>query len=485
MEKSIIGRENEIRDLNEYINSDRSEFIALYGRRRVGKTFLIKELFEGKFTFRITGKENSKSNEQLQNFSYEMDEQFGIDDKYDNWTEALRALQKAIERNENKTKIIFIDELPWLDTPKGKFISALEYFWNNWAYYRNDIKLIVCGSATSWMLNNIINARGGLHNRVTHQMLITPFTLNETERFFRERKINYERTEIIDCYMAVGGVAYYLSLFKKDQSAAENISRLCFDRKGELKNEFDKIYKSIFKKSENHIEIVNALSETGKGMTRLDIINKTSLNNNGKLTTLLNELEACDFIRSYVPFGKGKKEKLYQLIDQFSLFHLNFIKGQSNFEKDYWIKTINTGAYKAWSGYAFETVCLNHIDQIIEGLGISGSLNHICSWAYRPTDRIKNNDEIDEELKKGAQIDLLIDRSDKTITICEMKYSANEYEIDKDYDKRVQERLRTFRKVSKTNKTLATAYVTPQGLVNNVYSRKGGVRQITADHLFK
>lgn len=485
MEKSIIGRKNEIQRLKKYIASDKSEFIAIYGRRRVGKTFLIKELLEGKFTFRMTGKENARMADQLLNFSYAMADFFGDDTLPKSWTEAFRLLSKAIERQKESTKIIFIDELPWLDTQKSKFISALEHFWNNWAYYRSDIKLIVCGSATSWMLNKIINARGGLHNRVTHKIPVSPFTLQETELYFKAGGFDYERTEIIDSYMAVGGVAYYLSLFENDKSVAENINALCFSKGGELVDEFEKLFKSLFKKADNYISVINALSTTKKGMTRGDLIQKTNLTNNGNLTTLLKELEQCEFIRSFVPFAKEKKDKLYQLVDQFSLFHLHFIKSHGTFTKDYWLKMIGTGAYIAWSGYAFETVCLHHIDQIVEGLGISGTINKPCSWAYRPTKSTKENENIDDNLKKGAQIDLLIDRSDKTITVCEMKYSDSEYEIDKNYEEYVQDRLRRFKDVEKITKTIQIAYITPHGLYNNMYARKGGKKQITAEHLFR
>ncbi len=483
MENSIIGRQKEIERIKSYISSKRSEFVAVYGRRRVGKTYLIKELFENQFTFRITGRENVSLREQLLNFSYALSDCFGIDAKPSNWTEAFRILSKAIETQPEGQKIIFFDELPWFDTPRSNFISALEYFWNGWANYRSDIKLIVCGSATSWMLDKLINTRGGLHNRVTHKILVSPFTLNETEQYFKSNGFDYERPEIIDCYMAVGGVAYYLTLFESDKSVAENINALCFEKSGELVDEFDKLYKSLFKKADNHIAIINALSSVKKGLTRKELINKTKFTNNGNLTMLLNELEMCEFIRSYVPFRKNNKDKLYQLIDPYSLFYLQFMKDNKTHSKDYWLHKICSGEYNAWSGYAFEIVCLHHIDQIVAGLGISGTINTPCSWTYRPTEAIKDDVNADEDLKNGAQIDLLIDRNDKTISICEMKYSDGEYEIDRQYDAHVQARLRTFKKVTKTTKSLATAYITPQGLVENMYSRK--VKQvITADNLF-
>ena len=330
--------------MKKYITSDQSEFIAIYGRRRVGKTFLVKELLEGKFSFRMTGKESGRLEEQMLNFSYALSDFFNDGRVPQNWTEAFRQLSKHIEKQGEGPKIIFIDELPWLDTPKSRFIGALEFFWNHWAYYRNDIKLIVCGSSTSWMLNKLINSRGGLHNRVTHKLLISPFCLEEMEQYFRSKGFHYERSEILECYMAVGGVAYYLSLFDKDKSVAENINDLCFARGGEMTDEFNRLYESLFKKAENHISVIIALSSAKKGMTRLELIAKTKLKNNGNFSTLLKELEICEFIRSYRPFGREKKEKLFQLTDPFSLFYLHFMKAERNYGKNYWLEMMGNPA---------------------------------------------------------------------------------------------------------------------------------------------
>lgn len=484
MEKSIVGRDKEKAGLKEYMLSERSEFIAIYGRRRVGKTYLVKELLEGQFAFRMTGKEKARLSDQLLNFSYSLEDFFHESRIPKNWTEAFRLLSVNLENQKEGTKIVFIDELPWLDTPKSRFLSALEHFWNDWAYYRNDIKLIVCGSATSWMLKKLINARGGLHNRVTHKMLISPFCLEEVEQYFQHYGFNYERPEMIDCYMAVGGVAYYLSLFEKNKSVAENIDTLCFTRGGELTDEFDRLYDSLFKKAENHIAVIHALSSARKGMTRLELISKAKLPNNGNLTTLLKELETCEFIRSYRPFGKEKKDKMFQLTDLFSLFYLHFMKDKGDYGKNYWLQKIGSPEYTSWSGYAFETVCLHHIDQIVNALGISGSYYSPCSWSYRPSEAVKNDPDADEDLKTGGQIDLLIDRKDKTISVCEMKYSEGEYEITKAYASRVEQRLRTFRKVTNTKKSFSKVYVTPFGLYDNMYARKV-TKQIIADDLFK
>lgn len=484
MKKNIIGRESEIEQLERYMQSGHSEFIVIYGRRRIGKTFLVRELYEGDFTFRITGKENASTREQLENFRYALNSYTDCPDTPKDWEQAFHLLSTYIEQKApEREKIIFIDELPWFDTYGAKFVNALEHFWNDWASYRHDIKLIVCGSATTWMLDKVINSRGGLHNRATHTILLSPFTLRETEQYFKAFDFTYERQELIECYMAVGGVAYYLSLFDRNKSVAMNIEALCFTRGGELVDEFQKVFRSLFKKADNHIAVITALQKKGMGMTRLEIMSEARLANNGNLTNLLRELEECAFIRSFTPFNKSKKEKLYQLIDPFTLFYFRFMQGGQNFLKGYWQKIQTTNDYASWCGYAFEVVCLNHLEQIVRALGIDGTINIPGSWSYRPSKIVMESGEEDEDLKHGAQIDLLIDRSDKTVTICEMKYSQGEYEITKNYDMLLNRRLRIFRKVTKTRKTLVPVFITPNGLFDNMYARRIP-REVTGNHLF-
>lgn len=481
MKQRIIGRKDEMQRLTRWMQSDRSEFIAIYGRRRVGKTFLVNELLEGQMAFRVSGMEKCTTSKQLGNFAYALQDFTGEGVALANWGEAFRALQSYLNRLPSGPKIVFFDELPWFDTPRSGFLAELEHFWNSWASYRRDIKFIACGSATTWMLSKLLNSRGGLHNRVTHEIALAPFTLAETEAYFASQHFNYSRHEVLGAQMAVGGVAYYLSLFEPDQSVAQNIERLCFTRGGALTSEFDRLYRALFKKADDYMLIVTALSHKNQGMTRLDLLQATKLPNNGNFTTKLRELEQCDFIRSYQPFGKSKKEQMYQLVDPFTLFYFKFMHGHSNFLPGYWVKMHTTAAYHTWSGYAFEIVCLNHIPQIVKALGIDGSINVPCSWSYRPPKDAASGD--DDDLKHGAQIDLLIDRSDNTITVCEMKYSDQEYEITKDYYSTVQRRLRTFRKVTHTSKSLVPAFVTAQGLVDDTYARQLP-RNVTADDLF-
>ena len=483
MEQNIIGRRDEKARLKRYIASERSEFVAIYGRRRIGKTFLVKELFDGQFAFRMTGKEGVSIREQLTNFYYALSNFTDLATLPTSWDEAFALFIDYLKSLPAGPKILFFDEMPWMDTQGSGFVGAIDHFWNDWASYRDDIKLIVCGSATTWMLDKVINSRGGLHNRVTHQMLIAPFSLSEVEQYFQHQGFQYQRSEIIECYMAVGGVAYYLSLFENDKSIAQNIESLCFTPGGELVGEFQRLFRSLFKKPDNYLSIITALSSKGIGMTRLEIIEKARQTNNGNLTKLLRELEECDFIRSYTPYGKAKKDALYQLIDPFTLFYFHFIDGHNNFLRGHWLKLQSTDQYRTWCGHAFEVVCLHHIEQIVKALGIDGTINTPCSWSYRPSKTQLETDDADPDLQHGTQIDLLIDRSDKTINVCEIKYSQEEYEITRQYDAHISQRLRTFRKVTKTRKTLVPVFITPYGLLDNAYSRRMP-RQVIGDQLF-
>lgn len=470
--KKIIGRHQEIKLLREYLDNKESEFIAIYGRRRVGKTFLVRETIGDEACFTLTGMENASLQEQLVNFYFTLRRVYPKAIKPNSWLEAFDELVDYLETCSESKKIIFIDELPWLDTVRSNFISALEHFWNAWASARDDIKLIVCGSATSWMIDNIINNRGGLHNRKTHQIYVAPFTLYESEQYFKAYGFSFRQKEVAECYMTLGGVAYYYSLMSPEESVAQNIDRLFFAPNGELKGEFENLYRSLYKHAGDHISIVTTLATKMKGLTRKEILEQTRLNNNQKFTNVLDELEKCGFIRQYVPFGKTQRDILYQLTDAFTLFHFHFAKENVYQDKAFWTNSLNSPRYRAWSGYAFEMLCLGHISQIKQALGISGVQTRVCSW-------ISKADGDD----KGAQIDLLIDRADQTINVCEMKFSRSEYEITKDDAENFDRKLDVFIRKTKTKKSLMLTMITSFGIVKNKYS--GFIqKQVTLEDLF-
>lgn len=455
----IIGRSKEIEILNENLASDKPEFVALYGRRRIGKTYLIRNVFEDKFTFRLTGVAQATLREQLTNFNMAMQEQHPQAGHRNatNWMEAFQQIKQVIEKSKQKKKIIFIDELPWFDTAHSKFIPALEHFWNSWASSRKDVLLVVCGSAASWMINKLINNKGGLHNRVTQRLKIEPFTLNECQDLLKHKKITLEHYQLIQLYMALGGIPFYWDAIKKGLSAPQHINKLCFEPNGLLKDEFNKLFKSLFAKAERHEIIVAALAKKSKGLTREEISKESKIPTGGNLTNLLDELEESGFIRRYVPFGKQSRNSLYQLCDFFSLFHIKFIKGKKTFGKDHWLNMIDSPKHRSWSGYAFEQVCLAHIPQIKKALGISGIGTETSSWKS-------------SQSKDGAQIDLVIDRRDGVINLCEMKFSVSPFIIDKRYDAELRNKVGAFRAETQTKKSVFLTMLTTFGLQDNSYA---------------
>ncbi len=455
----LIGRKEEIEILNEKLTSSKPEFVALYGRRRVGKTYLVRNVFDNKFTFRLTGIAQASLHDQLANFNMAMQEQHPLPGraKANSWMEAFQQIRKVVEASKQKKKIVFIDELPWFDTPHSKFIPALEHFWNSWASARKDILLIVCGSAASWMINKLINNRGGLHNRVTQKLKVDPFTLRECNELLINKQIQLEYYQLIQLYMVLGGIPFYWDAIKKGLSASQNINKLCFEKNGLLKDEFSNLFKSLFAKAERHEAIIAALAKKGKGLTREEISNESKIPTGGTLTQLLDELEESGFIRKYIPFSKKIRNSLYQLSDFFSLFHIKFMNGQKTFGKNHWVKMIENPKYKAWSGYAFEQVCLAHTEQIKKALGISGIGTEESAWKSTQS-------------KDGAQIDLVIDRRDGVINLCEMKFSVDEFIIDKKYDVELRNKRGIFKAETHTKKTLFITMITTFGLLANSYS---------------
>lgn len=459
----FIAREKEIKKLQKILTSRRSEFVAVYGRRRVGKTFLIRKVFNNNFTFHATAIANVNKKLQLVNFYTSLKKYQGKSSPEKlpkTWFDAFQQLMELLEKSKAKRKVVFLDELPWFDNPKSDFVPSLEHFWNHWASARTDIVLVTCGSAASWMINKLINHKGGLHNRVTTRIKLEPFTLKETETFLKIKNPAIDRYQIIQLYMVMGGIPFYLYEVAPEWSAVQNIEQICFASDGLLRSEFNNLFKALFSKAERHISIVKALSTKTKGLTRQEILKLTKLPNNGKTTKLLNELEESGFIRKYIPFQKKKRNSLYQLIDFYTLFYLRFIQPTNPYDQNTWINRMETSAYRAWSGYAFEQVCLYHIQQIKEALGIAGIYTQTFSW----------KSTFKEPKQKGAQIDILIDRRDHVINLCEVKFSLAPFTITKAYATQLQQKISTFKAETGTNKAIHLTLITTYGLTQNAYA---------------
>ena len=469
----IIGRKEEQQILRLAVQSENSEFVAVYGRRRVGKTYLIRETFGYKFTFQHTGLAKGNTKEQLFSFAISLRDA-GYDDCPipKSWLEAFSLLSTYLKNSTDEKKIIFLDELPWMDTPRSNFISAFEHFWNGWASARKDIVLIICGSATSWIINKVINDHGGLHNRVTKQIALQPFTLKECEMFTESKGIEMSRYQLAECYMVLGGIPYYWSLLEKGLSLSQNIDKIIFAKNGKLSNEFNQLYASLFKSPEQYIDVVTALGKKKAGMTREEIIAATDMYSSGTLSKVLDELVYCGFIRKYNGFDKKSKQAIYQLIDNYTLFYFKFIQQNENNDEHFWSASIDSAMHRAWSGLAFERLCMAHTQQIKAALGIAGVLSNVYSWRKEA-----------DEMNDGAQIDLLIDRKDQVINLCEMKYSLSEYAIDAEYEQKLRNKKSAFINATNTRKAVHLTMVTTFGIKANAHS---GIVQneITLEDLF-
>ena len=470
--KDIVGRKKEIKRLTEYVNSEKAELLAVYGRRRVGKTFLIKQFFNGNFAFYFSGAENASKHQQLFNFTVALNNYSGVENPVvDNWQSAFAQLEQYLKRVATKgRKVIFLDELPWLDNAKSGFVSAFEYFWNTYASSQKNIFLVICGSATSWIMNKIIKNRGGLHNRVTRQICLEPFTLYETELFLKSKKIHLSRFQIAECYMILGGIPYYLEQLEKSLSLSQNVDNLFFRKNSTLRNEYMQLYASLFKAPGKYMQIIETLAKKRKGLTRDEIVKFATISNGGGLTTMLEELELCGFIAINNNFSTKKNLQLYQLIDFYSLFYLNFVKNRRGTNSDYWSSLIDNTTRKAWAGYSFELLCQTHISQIKRALSIGGVISFISGWRSR-------------EMENGAQIDLLIDRNDHIINLCEMKFATKEYTITKSYDENLRNKRGAFIEESHTKKSVHITMITTYGVKHNEY--RGNIQnEILLDDLF-
>lgn len=465
--ETIIGREEEINEITELYNSGRAEFLAIYGRRRVGKTFLVKEVLGSKFTFYHTGlspidEESSKTSmkDQLLNFYFSL-VRSGMDEcaKPQSWLEAFFMLENHLEDiDDGSRQVIFIDELPWMDTPKSGFLKAVEAFWNGWASGRHNVMLVVCGSATTWMLDNIVNNHGGLYDRLTREMHLHPFRLKETAAFLKSKGIVFSDMDIAEAQMIFGGIPYYLGYFRKGMSLAQNVDALLFDRKARLVHEFRRLFSSLFSHASEYSGIVRFLAQRRMGFTRKEIADALGRKSGGTLSGMLASLEYSEFVRHYTPLGYRKSEVLYQLCDPFCLFYLTFVEGST--DHHYWLNSRNDGKVAAWRGLAFEALCANHIDEIKNALKVGGVLS-------RETSAIIKGDGDD----RGTQIDLVIIRDDNVVNLCEMKFTAKPFVIDREYADTLQHRIDVLRAcLGDDNKSIHLTFVTSKGVKENMYS---------------
>ncbi|MDF7826250.1 AAA family ATPase [Pontiellaceae bacterium B12227] len=456
----IAGRGREKAILQQLTESADAELLAVYGRRRVGKTFLITRYFS-KFAFEFTGTKDLPVKQQLANFA----SAFGCKETPPNWQAAFLLLRKKLEKSKSRRKqVVFFDELPWIASRRSGFLPAFEHFWNSWGSRQSNLLFIICGSAAAWMIKRVIHDKGGLHGRVTRTMQLAPFNLHETHEYLRRRGFPDNPFQTLELYMAMGGIPHYLHQAQPHLSAAQNIDALCFEPGAPLRDEFNEIYASLFENHERHLQIIRALAKVQQGLSRVEIQKKTKLRTGGTLTQTLEELNRSGFIGITIPFGRTQRDALYRLTDEFSLFHQRWIHGKKQPEGggNHWLQLRPTPRWNTWSGFAFENVCLKHVRQIKAALGIASLQTESSAWRHQP----KSTQE------KGAQIDLLIDRADGVVNLCEMKYSAAPFAITKKYAEELRNKLQVFQSATKTRKALFLTMVTTNGLADNAYSQE-------------
>lgn len=476
----MVGRKREIKELNRLYDHNQAELAAIYGRRRVGKTYLVDETFAGRITFRHAGLSPADENArgllklQLEHF-YNSLVLHGMEEteKPKSWMEAFLLLEKFLQKiDDGARQLVFLDELPWLDTARSGFIRAFEGFWNTWGCHRKNLMVIVCGNANSWIQDKLINNHGGLYNCVTYEMKLSPFTLSECEEFYESSHVRLSRYDIVQSYMIFGGIPYYMGYVNGELSLAQNIDHLFFARNAALRDEYDRLFASVFVNPGALKSIVQLLYTRNAGFTRREITEKLGITDGGRLSCNLNALIASDFIVKYVPFGLNKREEHYKLIDPFCIFYLHFINGQRRVNEKFWQQNVTSAPVTIWRGFAFENVCFNHVHQIKRALGISGVISAHSAWSK------KSGDEA------GTQIDLLISRNDNVINMCEMKYYGGKFSVDKNYYAVILRRQEILAEEVSRKAAIRSTLITTFGLLHNEYS---GVftNVITLDDLFE
>lgn len=459
----MIGRAEQTKMMKNALRLKKSSFIAITGRRRVGKTYIVRELFADNFCLTVTGIQNATMQTQINNFVQKITEYSGSSPfvgTIKNWQEVFILLKTYLKSlPKNKKQVIFIDELPWISNPKSGFIQLLAHLWNDYLSHEKHFVLVVCGSATSWITQKIINDKGGFHNRVNIPIHLQPFTLAETKLFLKSKNISFTDSGIAEIYMTFGGLPYYLEQINKGESPMKAIERLCFEETGILKYEYNNLYKALFENWENHEAIVAALALHQKGLTRDAIIQKTKIAAGGNFTRTINDLVVTGFVVEYTPFGKKKRGSIYKLVDEFSVFYHRFMKGNEKKEASLWQTIAASQKYKIWKGLAFESLCLKHINEIKKALGIQNVYTETSSFSR--IGAVENN---------GFQIDLIIDRKDATINLCECKFYESNFEISKKYAQEIKMRKAGFIEFSKTKKMVLNTFIANETIVENEHS---------------
>lgn len=486
--EGIVGRVEERRVLSEAAQGDRAALVAIYGRRRVGKTHLVRNHLEplaGTY-FEAIGQHAAPREVQLDNFKQRLESVFFGHrlPRLTDWREALSLLGDGViaaaERKPTKPVVVFFDELPWLATHRSGLLPAIDYLWNARLSRVPNLVWVLCGSAASFMLDRLINAKGGLHNRITHRLRLEPFRLGEVRELLARRGLRRGTMQALELYMAFGGVPYYLLQVPSGMSASQAIGHVCFGQAGQLRDEFGRLFASLFDDASDHERLVRAAATSRGGMSRDELIAAAGLKSGGRATRWLDELEAAGFLARFVPYGRTTRDASYRLVDEYSLFHLRWIEPApaSSFGArgtKHWISKASSPAFRAWAGYAFEGICLKHTAQIEKALGIDTMANEVGTW--RHVARRGAHDDA------GAQVDLLFDRPDGIINLCEIKHAAEEFVLTKALAKELVTKAEIFRARTNTKKEVVTTLITTLGLRPGLWNDEVIDSVVTAEQL--
>lgn len=478
--QKFIGRSAEIQVFSETLTSPEAELVAVFGRRRVGKTFLIRHAYRKHIVFEFSGIKDTDTAQQVARFESVLIKAFGIEKlpkKLHSWLDAFSLLSDLMEKSatsSKKKRVIFLDEFPWLDSPRSGFLNAFDHFWNGWATKQSKLVVVICGSAASWMIQNIVRNKGGLHNRLTRRIRLAPFNLNETEQFLQSKHILLKRYQILQLYMMTGGIPHYLKELRRGESVEQAIDRLFFAQDGLLREEFDNLYPALFDQPERHLAVVRALANKPSGLTRNQLLEICDFDSGGSTTKMLEELLESGFVQQYLPFGKVTKDAIFKLSDEYTIFYLKFIENSKAYGEGAWMNQAQSPAYRTWCGLAFENTCLKHVAQIKKGLGISGIYTEQSAW--------RSEGKANEQ---GAQIDLLLDRADNSINLIEIKFSNTVFVIDKQYAAELENKKQVFVGKTGTRKNIFLTIITSYGVKKNDYFYNTIQRELTMEALFE
>ena len=472
----IIGRKAEQEVLLQCERSGKSELICVYGRRRVGKTYLIEQTFAECFSFRASGIEGGNTRTQLRAFHQRL--RAGGDRSKTipaDWFEAFSRLEKLlysgnIIQSPHGKKTIFLDEFPWFATARSDFLAAFGEFWNRCGTVKGDLMFIICGSATSWIIGNLIENTGSLYNRVTCQLFLRPFTLRETEMYFQDREFDWTRNQITECQMLFGGLPYFFDLLNANESLAWNIDHLCFQPNALLKHESKRLLEATLRKSKVYDSILNLLSDHPYGIEKSVCMESLGIPY-GTFFRAVDELVKCGYVWEYREPHRKNRPLCIRLTDPFLLFHYHFLSGAGNDSiTSYQSFTGDEGRYRNWRGHAFENLCMYHIPAIKQALGITGVETEEYPWSSE-----MNNG--------GVQIDLVIERKDQITNLCEIKYTDQPYQITADYEKNLLRKIQVYREETGTRQALKLVLISAEGLAGTAHQERIA-HVITLNELF-